>query len=123
MKKHKTRVFIVDDDSSFRNSLKRMLRCKGIVSECFESAGLFLDSVPSGQKGIAVVDIHMPVCDGFFLMDKMDELGYAMPVILVTGQTGPDTREKAMQRGAAGFLQKPFYARSLMALIEELEEQ
>lgn len=123
MKKTEIRVFIIDDDKSFGISLKRMLNCRGISTDWFDSGQAFLDSVPSGQKGIAIVDIHMAFLDGFSLMDQMKTLGYTLPVIMITGQTGPSTRDMAMDRGAAGFLQKPFLERSLMSLIEELQNQ
>ena len=122
MKKSVIRVFIVDDDRSFGISLQRMLNCRGISADLFDSAQTFLDSVPSGQKGIAIVDIHMDFLDGFSLMDQMKTLGYTMPVILITGQTGPSTRDMAMDRGALGFLQKPFLEDSLMSLIKELQD-
>jgi len=60
----------------------------------------------------------MPECDGFSLMDKMQELRYIMPVIVVTGHSRADSRDQVMNRGAVGFLQKPFNERSLLALIE-----
>jgi FixJ family two-component response regulator len=123
MKKSVIRVFIVDDDRSFGISLQRMLNCRGISADLFDSAQTFLDSVPSGQKGIAIVDIHMEFQDGFSLLDKMKFLGYTIPVILITGQADSSSRDMAMDRGAVGFLQKPFLERSLMSLIEELQNQ
>jgi FixJ family two-component response regulator len=123
MKKSVIRVFIVDDDRSFGISLQRMLNCRGISADLFDSAQTFLDSVPSGQKGIAIVDIHMEFQDGFSLLDKMKTLGYTMPVILITGRADSSSRDLAMDRGAVGFLQKPFLERSLMSLIEELQNQ
>ena len=123
MKKTVIRTFIIDDDKSFGISLQRMLNCRGISADWFDSANTFLDSVPSGQKGITIADIHMAYVDGFSLMDQMKTLGYTMPVILITGQTGPSTRDLAMDQGAIGFLQKPFLERSLMSLIEELQSQ
>ena len=123
MKKSVIRVFIVDDDHSFGISLQRMLNSRGISADLFDSAQTFLDSVPSGQKGIAIIDIHMDFLDGFSLMDKMKTLGYTMPVILITGQADSSSRDMAMDRGAVGFLQKPFLERSLMSLIEELQNQ
>lgn len=123
MKKTVIRTFIIDDDKSFGISLQRMLNCRGISADWFDSANTFLDSVPSGQKGVAIADIHMAYVDGFSLMDQMKTLGYTMPVILITGQTGPSTRDLAMDQGAIGFLQKPFLERSLMSLIEELQSQ
>jgi FixJ family two-component response regulator len=116
-------IFIVDDDLSFRKSLQRLLNSRGFLASSFESAWAFFDSVPPGHKGIAIVDINMPMVDGFALMDEMKALGYDMPVILITGHTDPDSRTKSMDQGAAGFLQKPFQERSLMALIEEQKEE
>lgn len=116
-----TRIFIVDDDRSFGRSLKRLLNAEGFAAEYFGSAGAFLDSVPCDQKGIAIADIHMPEGDGFWLIDKMQEMRYGMPVIVITGRTEPGSRDRAFQRGAVGFLQKPFNQHSLLDLIEALK--
>ena len=109
--------YIVDDDQSFGKSLKRMLNARGLFADYFGSAQSFLDSIPASQDGYAIVDIHMPVCNGFALIDKMHEMRYDMPVILITGQTLADTRDLAMQKGALGFLQKPFSEESLLELL------
>jgi FixJ family two-component response regulator len=100
-----------------------LLNARGILADFFESAVHFMDSVPSGQHGIAIVDIHMPECDGYALMEKMQDLNYRMPVILITGRTEGFTRDMALQRGASGFLKKPFREQSLMSLIEALEQE
>ena len=112
---------IVDDDLSFGKSLKRMLNARGIPADYFGSAQSFLDSVPPGQRGYAIVDIHMPGCDGFGLMGKMRELHYGMPVIIITGQAHADARDQAMHSGAVGYLQKPFSGDSLLELVVKHE--
>jgi two-component system response regulator FixJ len=112
---------MVDDDASFGDSLQFLFQSRGYTAFVFRSAKAFLDSVPSEQKGIAIVDLHMPGCDGFELMDKMRELHYEMPVIVVTGQSQAYSRDEALERGAVGFLQKPFSEQSLLELIEEHE--
>lgn len=122
MDRHQSRAFIVDDDKSFGRSLKRLLMAKGFAAEHFESARAFLDSVPSCQKGFAIVDIHMPDYDGLLLIERMLEMRYRMPLIAVTGQTVSGLRDRVLQQGAAGFLQKPFDPQSLMDLIETLLE-
>jgi FixJ family two-component response regulator len=115
--------WIVDDDLSFGKSLKRMLNARGIAAEYFGSAQSFLDSVPPGQRGYAIVDIHMPDCDGFMLLKKMKALHYQMPVIIVTGQTDSQARDLAMQDGAIGYLQKPFSEASLMEFVQKQEPE
>jgi FixJ family two-component response regulator len=111
--------YIVDDDPSFCKSLRRLLNARGIPADCFGSAQSFLDSVPAGQHGYAVVDINMPDSDGFELMDKMRALNYSMSVVIITGQTQADTRDLALQKGAIGFLQKPFSEESLLELVNK----
>jgi two-component system, LuxR family, response regulator FixJ len=113
--------WIIDDDLQFGKSLRRMLNSRGMSAEHFGSAQLFLDSVPPGQSGCAIVDINMPVCDGFELIKKMRDLHYNVPVIVVTGYMDSRTKDQAMQSGAIGFLQKPFAEDSLMELIGGLE--
>lgn len=113
--------WIVDDDLSFGRSLKRSLNAREIPVEYFGSAQSFLDSVPPGQPGCAVVDIHMPDCDGFELLKKMRYLHYGMPVIMITGHADSNARDMAMQNGAAGYLQKPFSGESLLELVHKLE--
>lgn len=115
--------FIVDDDQSFGRSLKRLLKAKGFLADYFGSARSFLDSIHPGQHGWAIVDIHMPECDGFALIDKMHELHYDMSVIVITGQAQADARDLAMQKGAVGFLQKPFSEESLLELIQKAKEK
>jgi two-component system response regulator FixJ len=114
-------LWIVDDDLSFGKSLKRTLNAREIPAEYFGSAQSFLDSVPPGQPGCAVVDIHMPRCDGFELMKKMRDLHYGMPVIVITGHADSTARDMAMRNGAAGYLQKPFSGESLLELVHKLE--
>jgi two-component system, LuxR family, response regulator FixJ len=109
--------YIVDDDLSFGKSLKRLLNARGFLADSFGSARSFLDAVPSSQQGYAIVDIHMPECDGFQLIDKMHEMHYDMSVIVVTGQTQADTRDLALRKGAVGFLQKPFSEESLLEFL------
>ena len=116
--------WIIDDDLQFGKSLRRLLNSTGIPAEYFGSAQSFLDSVPPGQPGYAIVDIHMPGCDGFELIRRMRDLHYDIPTIMITGHVDKHARDRAMQHGAAGFLQKPFSEESLLELIrkQELEE-
>jgi len=111
--------YIIDDDLSFGKSLKRLLNAKGMPADYFGSAQSFFDSVPSSQPGCAVVDIHMPNCDGFELIDKMHDMNYGMSVIVITGHAQADARDLAFQKGAVGFLQKPFSEGSLLELFDK----
>ena len=116
-------LYIVDDDPSFGKSLKRLLNARGMSADCFTSARSFLDSVPSSQQGCAIIDIHMPELNGFELMDKMRELHYSMPKIVISGQAQAGDRNLAINKGAVGFLLKPFSAESLFELLAQAKDQ
>jgi len=118
-----THFYIVDDDQPFGKSLKRLLNAKGFSADYFGSAQSFFDSVPSSQHGYAIVDIHMPDCDGFELIDKMHQLRYDLLTIVITGHAQADARDIAMQKGAIGFLQKPFSGESLLELLGKTKEK
>ena len=124
MRKSLFYFWIIDDDLQFGKSLRRMLNSKGISAEYFGSAQSFLDCVPSEESGYAIVDINMPGCDGFELVKRMHDMHYGMPVIIMTGHAISHARDRAMQNGAIGFLQKPFSEESLLELVHkhELEE-
>lgn len=116
-------IYIVDDDQSFGKSLRRLLNTRGFSANHYGSAQSFLDSVPPSQEGYAVVDIQMPECNGFGLIDKMRALHYSIRVIMITGRVSDDARELALQKGALGLLQKPFSEESLLELLNQAEHQ
>jgi len=114
-----SQIFIIDDDLSFGKSLRRLLSARGFSADYFRSAQSFLDSVPPGKEGCAIVDMHMPECDGFGLIDKMNALHYDMRIIVITGRAPNDARDLALQKGALGMLQKPFSEESLLELLNK----
>jgi len=116
-------IYIIDDDESFGRSLTRLLRTQGFKAEYFPSAATFLDAHPScKEKAFAIVDINMPQCDGFMLMDKMKDQGCTTPVIVITGKPQANSRALSLQKGAVGYLEKPFGVGSLLQLIHPTEK-
>jgi two-component system, LuxR family, response regulator FixJ len=113
-------VFVVDDDESVGKSLVRLLVLEGYKAESFLSARRFLDSVPFDAKGCVVSDIYMPDIDGFALQQMMHQLGYRMPVIFISAHAKAGDREVALERGAAGFLVKPYDEKSLLEMVHKV---
>lgn len=111
--------YIVDDDQSFGRSLKRLLNAIGYSADCFESAKSFFASVPPDRDGCVLVDLQMPECDGFSMIDKMREMHYGMRFIVITGHAQNESKDIALQKGALGLLQKPFSEKSVMELLDK----
>jgi FixJ family two-component response regulator len=110
-------VAVVEDDPSFRRALSRSLMLRGFRSEVFASAEEFLQHPASRNADCLVLDIHLGGMSGFELQGELARRPSSPPVIFITAFDEPATRERALEAGAAGYLQKPFDEESLLEAI------
>lgn len=101
-------VFVIDDDSSVRKSLSRLLRSLGFDVETFVSAEQFLERRYHEGIGCIVLDVQMPGLSGMKLQDELNKADYSMPIIFITGHGDIGMGVQAMKKGAADFFTKPF---------------
>lgn len=111
------KIYIVDDDEAFRDSLRWLLESNGFEIELFTSAKEFLDSCNSGKPGCVVLDIRMPGMTGLELQEKLNKKGIRTPVIFVTGHGDIPMAVSAVKRGAMDFIEKPFNESEMLELI------
>jgi len=116
-------VFVVDDDSLVRDSLKRLVRSVGLQAETFPSAQAFLDTELPDKSGCLVLDIRMPGLSGLDLQDELVKRGISIPIIFITGHGTVPMSIRAMKAGAVDFLQKPFEDQELLDIIHHAIEQ
>jgi FixJ family two-component response regulator len=110
-------VAIVEDDASFRRALSRSLVLRGFRTEVFASAEEFLEHPASRNADCVVLDIHLGGMSGFELQGELARRPTSPPIIFITAFDEPATRERALEVGAAGYLQKPFDEESLLQAI------
>ena len=85
---------------------------------------MFIDSVPvQYETGVLILDLRMPGMDGFALQKKMNEYRSQLKIIVITADVQRGDRDRAIQSGAIGFLQKPFQDESLFDLIRRALEK
>ena len=111
------KVLVVDDDASVRTGVQRLIRSAGFVVETFASAEDLLAAWPSDNWGCLIVDIQMPGLSGLELQTKLAALGSTVPIIFITAHDDPNARSRALNGGAADFLEKPFDDEELIAAI------
>ncbi len=109
-------VYVVDDDSSVRESLGRLVRSVGWPVETFSSAREFLDSRWASQPSCLVLDLQLPDLNGLELQGQLDP---KFSIIFLTGHGDIPTSVRAMKAGALEFLTKPPPADQLLAAIRE----
>lgn len=90
----------------------------GFAVEVFRSAEDFLGARHASPPDCLVVDIHLGELSGFDLHERLRAKGVSIPTIFITGHDDLPTRERARHAGAAGYLQKPLEAQSLIRAIE-----
>ncbi|MBS1210643.1 MAG: two component transcriptional regulator LuxR family [Proteobacteria bacterium] len=112
-------VFIVEDDASVRDALGLLLGLQGYPVAMFGNAESFLESLRSGWRGCALIDIRMPGMDGLTLQRKLKEIGCDIPVIVMTAHGDVESARHAFRSQAVDFLEKPLDHVRLIAAIEE----
>ena len=108
-------VHVVDDDEAVRQSLAFLLRTAQIEVKTYDSAMAFLNDLPRG--GCIITDVRMPEISGLDLLQRLHELGVALPVIVITGHGDVPLAVEAMKLGAVDFLEKPFDDDALLAAV------
>lgn len=117
-------VFIVDDDTSVRDSLSMLLSMRGLSTQTFASAEDFLEAFQSHWRGCLVLDIRMPGMSGLELQQHLQQRGCTLPVIIVTGHGDVAAARQAFKARAADFIEKPWNVDQLAESIDQaLSEQ
>jgi FixJ family two-component response regulator len=110
-------VFIVDDDSSVRKGLTRLIRVAGFNVESFESAREFLDSEHLERPGCIILDVQMPEMTGPELQEELVKTQNCLPIIFLSAHGDVPITAQAMKNGAVDFLTKPVDGADLIKAI------
>jgi FixJ family two-component response regulator len=112
-------VYVIDDDTSMRSAIKRLVAAVGFRVETFSSGGEFLASKLAEVPGCVVLDVRLPGLSGLDLQREMAETGIHTPIIFVTGHGDIPMSVQAMKAGATEFLTKPFREQDLLDAIRQ----
>jgi two-component system, LuxR family, response regulator FixJ len=111
-------VFIIDDDSAVRGSLRLLLKSVGMPVSTFDSAQAFLDTYSDEWTGCLLLDVRMPGISGPALQQQLNLRGSILPVIFITGHGDVSMAVEAMQQGAFDFVEKPFHDQDLLERVQ-----
>ena len=112
-------VFVVDDDPSVRRGLARLLRSADYRVETFASAREFLEHADVDSVGCLVLDVRMPVVNGFELQRELLDTGSRLPIVFITGHGDIPMAVQAIKAGAVDFLSKPFDDDALLTAVAQ----
>ena len=119
--KRSYKLMIVDDSNLMRRRIERSqqfeeLELVGTAADGVEALELFRRTNPD----VVTMDITMPHMDGIECIARLVEMKPAIRILVVSALADKATAVEAMERGANGFLNKPFTDRQLNEAIAEL---
>ena len=101
-------ITVVEDDSSFRRALRRLLTGAGFTVATFASAEEFLASNPRDSVDCLIVDVHLPGMTGPALVQKLSDAGTPLPAVIITAHDDARTLELIRLARPVDHLRKPF---------------
>jgi len=124
LKKSEYKVLVVDDDPEFVDAVKELLDRNGygVITAYSGKEALEKTSSSSGIN-LALLDLVMPMMDGFTVLERLKEVAAEMTVIIVTGQGTVQTAVEAIKKGASDFITKPFDKEVLLSKLDVLRKK
>ena len=110
------KVLIVEDDSNIAELLHLYLEKEGFETAVARDGGKGVDLFRSFQPDLVLLDIMLPVMDGWSILKKIREEG-GTPVIMLTAKGEVEDRVSGLEQGADDYIVKPFEMKEVLARI------
>ena len=115
-----TPVLICDDSSVARKQMAKALSEGWDFSLSFAANGAeAIESIKAGKADVLLLDLNMPVMDGYETLQAIRRETLNSLVIVVSGDIQPDARERVLKLGALAFIQKPVVKEELFDVLSQ----
>jgi len=116
-------ILVVEDAEECCAGLEVALQgLDGFEVSLARSAEEAMRTLESGRVGALVTDLHLPVMDGFELVERVrrDRRFDSLPIVVTSGDSDPETPARVLRLGADCFFAKPYSLNALRFKLEEL---
>jgi two-component system, chemotaxis family, chemotaxis protein CheY len=113
------KVLIVDDDDLMRTLLRGILRGESyqIIGDA-RNGILALEFIEKSRPDIVLLDVMMPEMDGLETLQRIRAKYPSIVVVMITGNPSVETVQESIQKGAKGFIIKPFNSAKVLETLE-----
>lgn len=118
-----SRILVIDDEKSIRNTLKDVLEYEKYEIDLAEDGTSGIVLFGQQQYDAVLCDIKMAKMDGIEVLQKLLEISPDMPVIMISGHGNIDTAVDSIKKGAFDFLEKPLDLNRLLITIRNALER
>ncbi len=115
-------VHIVDDDPAVRDALSVVFTLEGYHVTGYADGHSFLSAVRNRPPSCIILDVHMPGRSGLDILKELNAKNYPVPIFIISGQGDIPMAVEAIKNGALDFIEKPFDAATLRALVAKMIE-
>ena len=114
------RVLVVDDGEENRELVKLLLEEAGLSVDEAENGQLAVEKAAAGGYDVILMDVQMPVMDGFTAAGILREQGLKIPVIALTANAMKGFEAQCLEAGYTGYLSKPINIDQFMEMMAQL---
>ena len=113
-------ILYVEDNLDNRNLIRRVLNAEGYSVVDANSAKQAIEKLEYNKINLILMDINMPDMDGYTLTSKIKAIQKfsKIPIVAVTANVMRGDREKSLEAGCDGYIQKPIDIDTLAQQIE-----
>jgi DNA-binding response OmpR family regulator len=111
------KVLIVDDEPNIIQLEKMYLERDGYKVIAASDGRMALEIIKSQEPDLVVLDVMLPIIDGFEVCRRLRSSGHPIPIIMVTARDDDIDKILGLELGADDYLTKPFNPRELVARV------
>ena len=118
-----SRILVIDDEQSIRNSLKEVLEYEKYEVDLATEGREGLEMFEKNQYDVVLCDIKMPKMDGIEVLEDIFGQTTDVPIIMISGHGNIDTAVESIKKGAYDFIEKPLDLNRLLITIKNALEK
>ena len=118
-----SRILVIDDEQSIRNSLKEVLEYEKYEVDLATEGREALEMFEKNQYDVVLCDIKMPKMDGVEVLEEIYRQTTDIPIIMISGHGNIDTAVESIKKGAYDFIEKPLDLNRLLITIKNALEK
>jgi len=120
MKKYKANILLVEDDDNLGFMLKDYLQMEGFQVNLQKDGVSGLQAFQSQTFDLCILDVMMPIQDGFSLAREIRKANQNIPFVFLTAKALEEDRIKGLKLGADDYITKPFSTEEFKLRIENI---
>ncbi|MGL5683439.1 MAG: sigma-54-dependent transcriptional regulator [Marinifilaceae bacterium] len=118
-----TKVLVIDDERSIRNSMKDILQFENYDVILAENGMEGIVAVKNDKPDVVFCDIKMPKMEGIEVLERIKEFSPDTPVVMISGHGTIDTAIEAIKKGAYDFIEKPLDINRILITIKNATDK